>query len=144
MGHPGDTGRTWLLAHVGMQPAHGMLTRRAGNQVVRENLHQLRGAIARFHQDTGCYPARLSDLSACDARHLHTLVKHGSYQGPYLDRGLGIPGTGIPYNPFASAVAGNPSSETIIKHHWHYNAKTGQVCSAVVGITEGGKIYQSL
>ncbi len=108
------------------------------------NLHQLRDTIARFHQDTGHYPARLSDLVARDEHQLRTPVQQGSYRGPYLSKTGGINGTGIPINPFAQLTGKDQSIEAVINHNWRYSASTGKVRSADSAMILAGRPSQSL
>ncbi len=86
----------------------------------------------------------LTDLAAPDARHLHTLVKEGSYKGPYLARLKGLNNAGVPLNPLTCHLQDGRLSDANIDHSWRYDAKRGEVHSEVSGKTLDGKQYGQL
>lgn len=101
----------------------------------------LRNAINQFHDDTGCFPGELHDLVAKDEKHLKAHVPKGKYQGPYLSLEGGLDNTGIPINPF---TLHKTHDDFDITHHWRYDRKTGNVQSAMEGVTLKGKKYSEL
>ncbi len=132
----------FVLFFVLLFPYHPM--RKAEEATLRENLDYIRTSIEQFHADTGHYPLVLTDLAAPDAQHLRTQVKKGSYQGPYLSTPGGVNNLGVPLNPLAHVAWEGPSTEDLVNRNWRYDAKTGQVHSAVTGTTLDGKRYEDL
>ncbi|MHB9022937.1 MAG: hypothetical protein ACYC7E_01995 [Armatimonadota bacterium] len=110
-------------------------SRKALEATLRANLHQLRNALGCFEADTGVYPNTLKDLVTLEESALATRVPKGTYKGPYLTTSGGLEGKGIPMNPFAERSA-------YIGQHWSY--KSGQVHSAVRGVTLDGTPYEEL
>jgi type II secretory pathway pseudopilin PulG len=96
-------------------------TRGAKEDGLRGSLQQMRMAIMCFKSDTGHYPIILDDLVALSPADVKTKIKPGTYKGPYLFTEGGIGGDGPPRNPFISG------RDTVVAHHWKYNAKTGTV-----------------
>lgn len=112
---------------------------------LKGNLHELRYAIEQFHDDTGRFPLVLQELVAKDAQHLLVPVQEGNkYQGPYLTPIGGVNNTGIPLNPLVLPGDWQKPFAKIITNHWRYDAKTGEVHSAIKGKTLDGRDYQSL
>ncbi len=128
-----------------LHPAHHGNSRLAMESSLKGNLQEMREAIGQFHDDTGRFPWVLTELTASDAHHLIKPLKKGnSYKGPYLSTQGGIRNSGIPFNPFVeSGDDSHPLNDAICKS-WRYDAKTGEVHSAVGGMTMDGKPYQSL
>jgi len=106
-------------------------------QTLVQTLNELRMAIKQFHADTGMYPATLTDLTAPEEKAVQAHVPTGTYHGPYISYGMSIDETGVPINPM------NGDLSDMCKH-WHYNPATGQIQSAVDGVTAEGRHYRDL
>ncbi len=132
----------FVLFFVLLFPYHPM--RKAEEATLRGNLHEIRNAIVQFHTDTGHYPLVLTDVVAPNAQHLRTQVKKGSYQGPYLCTQGGVNNSGVPENPLLHDWREGQPTEVLINKCWRYDAKTGEVHSAVSGTTLDGKRYEDL
>ena len=130
-------------------------TRKAKEATVKADLQTLRGAIAQFSADTGCYPTKLTDLvvttaplTGVDENGNSVAIPAGCYQGPYLLRqgGIGGEATGLPINPFTTLVGGTGSTgwtlDTNWVHHWSYS--NGAVSAVTTGNTLDGVPFSSL
>jgi hypothetical protein len=114
----------WFAAVVGLAFfGKGLFVREQGTKGAQETI---RAAIARFHADTGVYPATLLDLTATNGKSVQAPITPGRYQGPYLKPGGGIDGTGIPANPRAKAGA------ISLIDHWNYCPADGHLESRVL------------
>jgi hypothetical protein len=125
---------SWTSADLALIPK----IKARNEQHLEQTLQVLRAAIVRFHTDTGMNPADLTDLTAPNEHALKVHIPKGTYHGPYLNAGdMSIDGTGIPVNP----MKGDFSN---LHKHWLYNRSTGQVQSAVKGVTVDGRYYRDL
>jgi hypothetical protein len=97
---------------------------------LKYKLLTIRRAINDFRNDTGSYPVTLYDLSVIRKDKLVTCIKHDHFNGPYIDDEHGIPG--FLSNPFIY------TNDKEIAHHWNYNPNTGEIRSAIHGITANG------
>lgn len=99
-------------------PLFGSATQRGRESALRGNLNLLRGAMARFVQDTGCYPATLSDMTlpanapptwGKDSTNHVATIKAGTYLGPYIDfiPSDPIDGSALNYNSFMPPTIGH-------------------------------------
>ena len=120
-------------------------TRRAKEVRMQADLRQMRQAIMLFENDTGAYPAELTDIVARTQDQLSGALPENAralYRGPYLSTtggGIQLPDCpGLPINPYVSPL------NLDISAHWTYDEVAGTVQSAVVGITLFGVPYSDL
>lgn len=117
-------------------------------------LQQMRAAIARFKDDTGAYPAALTDLvlpaekapaGGVDANGKPVPIKAGTYAGPYLSYKNGIlEAPGIPFNPYVDLRRDDPSP-ALLATHWQYQNGYVGVPEYLFGIlTSDGKMLGEL
>ncbi|MHB9134374.1 MAG: hypothetical protein ACYDBB_25155 [Armatimonadota bacterium] len=124
-------------------PTYTTASRKAKDVKLQSNLAQIRSTITLFKRDTGTYPVSLLDMTApATAGNIagRTVVKKGSYLGPYFTVGGGIGGCGIPLNPYGNYEA----TTALVNLHWHYDGKTGMITSAVDGKTVDGIPFTKL
>jgi len=121
---------------------------------VKAALQQMRAAIARFKDDTGAYPAVLTDLllpianapaGGVDADGKPVPIKAGTYAGPYLSPKNGIQeAPGIPLNPYVDLRRDDPNP-ALLASHWQYQNGFVGVPEYLFGIlTSDGKMLGEL
>jgi len=111
---------------------------------VRQNLLDIRQALARFKADTGAWPAALADLvkprenaptGGIDDNGNPVAIAPGAYAGPYLRaRGGAIrEAPGIPRNPYIDMDMKEPDPG-LVSTHWHYRNGAVSVPEYMFGI----------
>lgn len=111
---------------------------------VRQSLHIMRQALARFKADTGAWPAALADLvkppedtpvNGIDDDGNPVAIAAGTYAGPYLlpARGGIREAPGLPPNPYIDLRMKEPDPGLVITH-WHYRHGAVSVPEYMFGI----------
>jgi general secretion pathway protein G len=104
-------------------------TTRGRESALKSDLKQIRGALANFNQDTGCYPLTIDDLTKSNAERVRawnpssssrTSVHVRDWHGPYM--------VSIPNDPVSHSA-------------YNYDSVTGNVTSAAPGIGLDGVPY---
>jgi type II secretion system protein G len=97
-------------------------TQQSKEAVMADSLKQLRDSVQRFQADTGVYPTVLHDLVVTNPTQLATQnIMPGMWNGAYLNAQGGIPGDGLPLNPFISRTITDDTQ------HWKYDNTDGWV-----------------
>jgi type II secretion system protein G len=99
-----------------------LVSQKAKEATLADSLKQLRDSVQRFQADTGVYPTVLHDLVINNPAQLATPnITPGTWNGAYLNGQGGIPGDGLPLNPFVS------NTITDDTQHWKYDNTDGWV-----------------
>ena len=127
------------------------MSRKAHDSTLRDNIMQVREAVAQFAADTGANPAKLTDIVATtppatgvDDNGNSIAIPTGFYLGPYLtlQGGIGGAAIGIPINPFTPLVNGVIDHDPT--HHWTYVNGVVSPAAPTSGNTLDGTPYSSL